>query len=382
MSRVSHGFRSGLFSARRVRVVAGPAACCLAAVIGSASVQADTPLSRDFMGSGMHAYHAGSFQQSIDDLTAAIEAGCQDPRAYYFRALAMLEQGREDEAVADMQEGALLESGGPGGIVVGRSLERVQGRNRLMLERYRRRALIEQQARDQRRIEQRYTDLIESEPERLRQRRPETLLPPTGSPPPADAPVTPATPAPAAGSDDPFGDPAAPAGDPPMEGSDDPFATPSDDPFGVDSPAAGDDPFGGSTPAAGDDPFGDDPFGGSSGGNAADDSDPFGEPPAAPATTPADTAPAGESGEGLFDDPFGDAAAGIDRPRGSGTLGDQVDQQTESLAAEADDVFDQRDEQEEMEAAALGDAFDQRDQQEERDAAAGEGGALVEPIFE
>lgn len=371
MSRVSHGFRSGLFSARRVRVVAGPAACCLAAVIGSASVQADTPLSRDFMGSGMHAYHAGSFQRSIDDLTAAIEAGCQDPRAYYFRALAMLEQGREDEAVADMQEGALLESGGPGGIVVGRSLERVQGRNRLMLERYRRRALIEQQARDQRRIEQRYTDLIESEPERLRQRRPESFLPPTGSPAPAVAPVTPATPAPAAASGDPFGAPAAPAGEPAMEGSDDPFATPSDDPFG------------GNTPATGTDPFGDDPFGGNAGGNAAGDSDdPFGTPPASPAPPPAKPTPADGNGEGLFDDPFGDAAAGINRPRGSGTLGDQVDQQTESLAAEADDVFDQRDEQEEMEAAALGDTYDQRDQQEERDAAAGEGGALVEPIFE
>ncbi|MBL7193555.1 MAG: hypothetical protein ISS73_06335, partial [Pirellulales bacterium] len=63
-------------------------------------------------------------------------------------------------------------------------------------------------------------------------------------------------------------------------------------------------------------------------------------------------------------------------------IGDQVDQQDESLAAEARDVFDQRDEQEEMEAAEVGDALDQRDQQQERDAAAGEGGALVEPIFE
>jgi hypothetical protein len=59
-----------------------------------------------------------------------------------------------------------------------------------------------------------------------------------------------------------------------------------------------------------------------------------------------------------------------------------MDQQDESLAAEANDVFDQRDEQEEMEAAEVGDALDQRDQQQERDAAAGEGGALVEPIFE
>ena len=380
MSRVSHGFRSGLFSARRVRVVAGPAACCLAAVIGTASVSADTPLSRDFMGSGMHAYHAGSFQQSIDDLTAAIEAGCQDPRAYYFRALSLLEQGREDEAVADMQEGALLESGGPGGIVVGRSLERVQGGQRLMLERYRRRALIEQQARDQRRIEQRYTDLIESEPERLRQRRPEPVRSPAAVTSPSAATAAAGTPTPppaAAGSDDPFADPTTPAGGAPINepGGDDPFAAP------------GDDPFGGTTPPAGDDPFGDDPFGGNAAGRG-DEADPFAAPPrapttpTAPATPPGGATPANESGDGIFDDPFGDASAGGNRPRGSAVIGDQVDQQDESLAAEASDVFDQRDEQEEMEAAEVGDALDQRDQQQERDAAAGEGGALVEPIFE
>lgn len=365
MSRASHRFFAGLL-ARRLRSVATPAVCCLAAVIAAERVQADTPLARDFMGSGMHAYHSGSFQQSIDDLTAAIDAGSQDPRAYYFRALALLRQGRDDEAVADMQEGALLESGGPGGVVVGRSLERVQGRHRLLLEQYRRRALIEQQARDQRRIEQRYTEMIESEPERLRQRRPEAFTPPASTETPA--PSTPAPAAPAAGNDDPFG---SPAGN--NNSSDDPFGTPSDDPFG--SPA-------GSTPAAGDDPFGagDDPFGAGAGGTDMDESDPFATPPAAPATPPAGAGSGGN--DPLFDDPFGDATSGVNRPRGNGTVAGQADQQTESIAAETDDVLDQRDEQEEMEAAAAGDVLDQRDQQEEQSAAAGEGAPLVEPIFE
>jgi hypothetical protein len=111
-----------------------------------------------------------------------------------------------------------------------------------------------------------------------------------------------------------------------------------------------------------------------------EDADPFGTSPAAPATPPA-TGGSSES-DGLFDDPFGDATSGDTRPRGNGTVGSQVDAQTESLAAETDDRLDQRDEQEEMEAAAAGDVFDQRDQQEERDAAAGEGAPLVEPIFE
>lgn len=375
MARASHGFLSGLFLRRRLRVVATPAACCLAVALGAATATAETPLSRDFMGSGMHAFHAGNYQQSIDDLTSAIESGSQDPRAYYFRALALLQQGRDDEAIENMQEGALLESGGPGGSVVGRSLERVQGKHRLMLEQYRRRALIEQQARDQRRIEQRYTDMIESEPERLRERRPEAFLPPasTGSPAAAAA-TSPAATTPPPANDDPFAAPSSPAGRGSSNaGSDDPFGTPADDPFGGNSA---------SPSPAGDDPFGADPFGGDAGngGNANSADDPFATPPASPATPP--SSPPSAEGDGLFDDPFGENAAGVNRPRGSGTAGSQVDEQVESVAAETDDIFDQRDEQEEMQSAEFDDTLDQRDQQQERDAAAGEGGAVVEPVFE
>lgn len=371
MSRASHGFLSALFLRGRLRRVATPAACCLAVALGAATTSAETPLSRDFLGSGMHAFHAGSYQESIQDLTAAIDAGSQDPRAYYFRALALLQQGQEEEAIANMQEGALLESGGPGGIVVGRSLERVQGKHRLVLEQYRRRALIEQQARDQRRIEQRYTEMIESEPERLRERRPEAFLPPasTGSP---VAPAAPSTPAPAV-NEDPFGAPAAPTRSPSPNASDDPFGTPADDPFGGNS---------GSPSPAGDDPFGSDPFGSDagSGGNADAGDDPFASPPQAPAARPSTPTPT--EGDGLFDDPFGESGAGASRPRGNGTVGTQADQQVESTAAETNDIFDQRDEQEEMQSAELDDSLDQRDQQQERDAAAGEGGTLVEPVFE
>ncbi len=198
-SRPATAVTSG--SRRYLRAVEGLMACavgCATSLLAVTPAFGDTPLSREFTGTGMHAYHAGEYQRSIDDLTAAIDAGSQDPRSYYFRALALLQQGREDEAVADMQEGALLESSGPGSIVVGRSLERIQGRPRLTLEQYRRRALIEQQARDQRRIEQRYTDLIESEPQRLRQRRPAPFMPPSESDAPQPRPAVPAT-APATG---------------------------------------------------------------------------------------------------------------------------------------------------------------------------------------
>lgn len=358
-------------SQRRLR--GGPAVLAVLAIsVASGTCLADDPLARDFMGAGMHAYHAGDWQRSAEDLTAAINAGSRDPRAYYFRALALLQQGREDEAIADMQQGAMFESSGPGGTVIARSLERIQGPHRRMLERYRRRALIEQQALDRRRIEQRYTDSIDRSPELLRQRRPTSIREPLPKP----ATVTPATPVepapavpPAADmlweSDDPSTIPPATTPAVPSEPdiSDDPFAIPGES----EMPADSDDPFavppsngrGAPPPPAG----GDDPFG----------------PPAGQQPTPPADAPG--NGE-LFDDPFGESSSGAGRPVSSDNVADQVDEQMESAAAEVDDTLDQIDGQQERGAAEFGDVFDQVDEQREREAAAGEGGSVAEPIDE
>lgn len=87
---------------------------------------------------GVNAYFAGRGSDAEAALSEAIQWNPQDPRAYYFRALALLRQGRSDEARGDMLTGAMLEAQAPRHYAVGAALERVQGSERLMLERYRR----------------------------------------------------------------------------------------------------------------------------------------------------------------------------------------------------------------------------------------------------
>lgn len=131
-------------------------------------------------GDGVHAYFGGDFQCSYDQLSSVIEAGSTDPRAYYFRGLAALKLGRNDEAEADFQQGASLEAegrGSVGGQGIGRALERVQGCDRLKLEHYRGRARVAALEHDRTRTRRRYSDIDEPESEVLRRRRPERIKP-------------------------------------------------------------------------------------------------------------------------------------------------------------------------------------------------------------
>lgn len=89
-------------------------------------------------GNGVHAYFAGDFVKAHDQLTAAVTAGSRDPRVYYYRGLAFLKLGRQEEAVEDFKQGAALESKDLNrSFNVARSLERVQGSARQQLETYR-----------------------------------------------------------------------------------------------------------------------------------------------------------------------------------------------------------------------------------------------------
>ena len=197
--------------------------------------RADEPLAvSSSYGSGVHAYFDGNYQAAYDALTAAIEAGTLDPRAYYYRGLASIKLGKiDDEINGDFAEGASRETVGRGGISVSRSLERVQGRDRQRLEQYRRRARVAAVQRDEAAIRQRYIGVQEAAPDVLRRRTPESLvvpaepvIPPAPKPqapglrPGQKAPVTPA--------------PRRTPVEPPAE----------DDPFSVPGPRAGDDPFG------------------------------------------------------------------------------------------------------------------------------------------
>lgn len=152
-------------------------ACAATATAGStAHGQAleNLSLARTY-GSGVHAYFSGDYDRSYEDLTAAIEAGSEDPRSRYFRGLAALRLGRLDEAEADFSEGAELEARSLGGWPVSRSLERVQGHDRLRLERHRVRARVAALERDRAAERQRYSAIEEAQPEVLRRRRPVEL---------------------------------------------------------------------------------------------------------------------------------------------------------------------------------------------------------------
>jgi hypothetical protein len=89
-------------------------------------------------GQGVHAFFAGNYVGAYDALTASIDGGTKDPRAFYFRGLAYLKLGRAQEATMDFQKGAALESKDVNKYYnVAKALERVQGKARTDLENYR-----------------------------------------------------------------------------------------------------------------------------------------------------------------------------------------------------------------------------------------------------
>jgi len=118
----------------------------LCGVPGSASC-ADEDAAQAISGRGMHAYFAGDTSAAEDLFTQAIATGTQDPRTYYFRGACRMQQEREDEARDDIRRGAYLETHSEGRFYdIGHSLERVQGKARVMIEQARdtaRRAAIE-----------------------------------------------------------------------------------------------------------------------------------------------------------------------------------------------------------------------------------------------
>jgi hypothetical protein len=107
-------------------------------------------------GEGVHAFFAGEHDHAVNALTAAIDGGFNDARAYYFRGLAHCRMGNGVQGEEDFEQGAALESEEPDVTpAVSRAIQRVQGQTRLKLEFYRTKArlaaLQTQRARDEER---------------------------------------------------------------------------------------------------------------------------------------------------------------------------------------------------------------------------------------
>jgi len=218
-------------------------ACLSSGPAAVAGLPGDDPLAiKDAIGRGMHDFHGGDFDRAYDEFTNAIEAGTADPRAYYFRGLAALRLGRTGEAEADFAAGAEREAVDGSTLRVSRALQRVQGCDRLALERFRTRARLAGLQRDNEAAARRYSTIEDPSGELLRRRRPEDvgpeLLPPRRRDGVEEVPAPRARPGravedekPATEGDDPFGDPKSATG-----------AGESDKEMAADSDAA--DPFG------------------------------------------------------------------------------------------------------------------------------------------
>jgi tetratricopeptide (TPR) repeat protein len=168
---VQRGWWNGA-KGRLAGLVACAGTAAVAAVVSAAQPAVESlPLAAAY-GDGVHAFFAGDFDRAYEDLSQAIEAGTTDPRAYYFRGLAALRQGRSDEAEADFTEGATRESSGLGAWPVARSLERIQGPDRLRLERHRTRARVALLQRQRAEELERYSQIEAAQPDVLRTRRP------------------------------------------------------------------------------------------------------------------------------------------------------------------------------------------------------------------
>lgn len=228
-------------------------------------------------GEGVHRYFAGDLAGAKESLNQSIEAGSQDPRAFYFRGL--IDEAMGTDGSADFQKGAKLEALGRRSSPVGSSLTRVQGTVRKKIEKARRDARI-----------MRLKEIQEEKVARISAA--EAASKSAGA-------VVPAT---AGGGPSPFADglrsgtvavdkiqPSTPEVD---AGN---FAAPATTtPPAASSTAGGADPFGGDAAAT-------DPFGGAASAPAATPvADPFGGGATTPAT-PEMTAPA--------TDPFGAPAA-------------------------------------------------------------------------
>lgn len=204
-------------------------------------------------GRGVHAYFDGDYDSAVTLLSASIEKYGSDPRAYYFRGLALANKSGVEAALADLTKGADVEVNQADRPVydINGALQRVQGPMRLELEKVRaatRKAAVERKKkRDKVRYEElkRREDIVLFDPKRPAPQVKLDLPAPdlTGKVDPfasgaaftggkqveyvAPAPVEP-TAAPAAPGDgtqsrDPF---AAPTAEAPAEPAD-PFATPA-----------------------------------------------------------------------------------------------------------------------------------------------------------
>ena len=128
----------------------------------------------ELYGRGVHAYFAGDYDQAIAWLTESVAKSDLDPRAYYFRGLALANQAGVEAGLDDFAKGADVEVNRTDRPVydINGALQRVQGSLRLELEKVRllraQAAIERQKKRDRIRYEElkRRDDIVLFDPKR------------------------------------------------------------------------------------------------------------------------------------------------------------------------------------------------------------------------
>ena len=128
----------------------------------------------ELYGHGLHAYFAGDYDSAVTLLSESIEKNGSDPRAYYFRGLALASKSGLEAGLPDLTKGADIEVNQADRPVydINGALQRVQGSLRLELEKVRaatRKAAVQKQKkRDQVRYEElkRREDIVLFDPNR------------------------------------------------------------------------------------------------------------------------------------------------------------------------------------------------------------------------
>ena len=136
----------------------------LVTVAAGTLVAAQEAVLAQLYGQGVHAYFAQDFVKAHELLSSAIDRGTKDPRVYYFRGLALQRLGRPEDAEADFSAGAEREAKDLNKFYnVSKALERVQGRDRVTLERHRVEARVAALEEAQRIMQARYEQRREAE---------------------------------------------------------------------------------------------------------------------------------------------------------------------------------------------------------------------------
>ena len=86
------------------------AICVTGFVLTKATLaEAQNTILSQLYGNGVHAYFSFNYTDAHRHLTSAVDGGSKDPRVFYFRALALRQLGRSEDAESDFRQGAKLE---------------------------------------------------------------------------------------------------------------------------------------------------------------------------------------------------------------------------------------------------------------------------------